>query len=92
MWRSSARAHKALENIVRRNVATQLNQKASIAHRVAVIVGFMTILVTPALDLAKIQSARDNFRTQNPYFNQDSEKWAGTHTPQHSAAKYLNSA
>jgi len=75
------RAPEAFEDIVRRYVATQPNLKPSPGRRLAAIVGFIKILVIPALDLAKVQSDRDYVQTRNPRFSQESEEWAKTHVP-----------
>lgn len=86
------RAPEAFEGIVRRYVAAQPNLKPSFGRWLAAIVGFIKIMVTPALDLAKVQRDRDYVQSRQPRFSQESEEWAKTHVPQHSAAKHLKSA
>lgn len=86
------RQPEAFEEIVRRYVAAQPNLRPSLGRRLAAIVGFLKILVTPALDLAKVQSDRDYVQTKQPRFSQESEEWAKTHVPQQNATTHLRSA
>ncbi len=86
------RTPEGFEDIVRRHVAAQPNLKPSFGRRLAAIIRFIKILVTPALDLAKVQSDRDYVQTKQPQFSQESEEWAKAHVPQQSDAKHLKSA
>lgn len=86
------RQPEAFEDIVRRYVAAQPNLKPGLGRQLAAIVDFLKILVTPALDLVKVQSDRDYVQIKNPRFSQESEEWEKTHVPQNSAAKRLKSA
>ncbi len=85
------REPEAFEDIVRRYVVAQPNLRPSFGRRLSALVGFLKILATPALDLAKVQSDRDYAQTKKPQFSQESEEWARTHAPQHSVLKHLKS-
>ncbi|WP_436398722.1 NmrA family NAD(P)-binding protein [Roseobacter sp. S98] len=86
------RTPEAFEDIVRRYVAGQPRYKTSLSRRLAAMAGFMKILATPALDLARVQSDRDYVAPRQPRFSQDTEEWARTHVPRPGAVKRLKSA
>ncbi|MDW3222542.1 MAG: NmrA family NAD(P)-binding protein [Paracoccaceae bacterium] len=81
------REPEAFEHIVRRYVAAQPSLQPGFGRRLAAIAGFLKILATPALDLAKVQSNRDYVEIKQPLFCQDSPEWAQTHAPPPSALK-----
>lgn len=83
---------EAFEDIVRRYVAANPNLQPSVRRRLAAFFGFLKVLAVPALDLAKVQSDRDYVQNRQPRFCQESEEWAQTHVPQHSAVTHLKSA
>lgn len=86
------REPEAFEDIVRRYVAAQPELKPSFGRKLGAIAGFIKLLATPALNLAKVQSDRDYVQTKHPQFSQDSEEWASTHVPQQVTATRLKSA
>ena len=86
------REPEAFEDIVRRYVAAQPDLKPSLGRRLAAIAGFAKILLTPALDLAKVQSDRDYVQARQPQFSQESEEWTKSHNPKHGAARNLKPA
>jgi NAD(P)H dehydrogenase (quinone) len=86
------REPEAFEDIVRRFVANQPNLQPSFGRRVSALLGFLKILATPALDLAKVQSDRDYVQSRQPRFSQESEEWVQEHDPHHSAKKHIKFA
>lgn len=86
------REPEAFEDIVRRYVAAQPDLRPSFGRRLSAIVGFIKILLTPSLDLAKVQSDRDYVQTRTPQFSQESVEWARTHVPSSNAEERLKSA
>ena len=83
---------EAFESIVRRHVADDPGFKATPARSLGAMVGFLKTLLTPALDLQKIQRDRDFARLARPAFSQDDPEWLATHTNGAFAAKRLNAA
>ncbi|MEP3275615.1 MAG: NmrA family NAD(P)-binding protein [Stappiaceae bacterium] len=86
------RTPEVFESIVQRYVANEPRLKPSLARRLAAFVGFMKILITPALDLAKVQDDRDYVQIRQPRFSQDSAEWLATHEPQPAPVTRLVSA
>lgn len=86
------RKPEAFEDIVRRYVAAQPNLQPSFGRRLSAFVGFLKVFATPALNLAKVQSDRDYVQIKQSRFCQESEEWAQTHAPHHSALIHLKSA
>ncbi len=74
-------APESFENIVRRTVAARPDLRKSVPATVRAFTGFLKILLTPALDLERIQSQRDHVRLMNPTFSQDTPEWTATHVP-----------
>ncbi|MEP1574260.1 NmrA family NAD(P)-binding protein [Roseibium album] len=80
--RVGGRVPEEFESIVRRLVATRPELQASRAASVRTLVGFLKIVLTPALDLERVQSARDYVRIANPRFSQQTPDWVATHAGQ----------
>lgn len=76
------REPEAFEDIVRRHVAAHPNLQPSFGRRLSALAGFIKILGTPALDLAKVERERDYVQIKKPRFCQESKEWAQTHAPQ----------
>ena len=72
---------EAFENIVRRYVAANPRLRPSLRRRLGAAVDFAKILVTPALNLERVQTDRDYVRISNPFFSQDAAEWQSTHRP-----------
>lgn len=79
--RLTGRAPETFETIVRRTVAAQPDLKQSLPASARALAGFLKILLTPALDLDRIQSQRDYVRIAAPRYSQDAPEWTETHTP-----------
>jgi NAD(P)H dehydrogenase (quinone) len=75
------RIPETFESIVRRTVATRPDLKNNLFRRLGGLTAFAKVLLTPALDLKKIQQVRDYVRLSAPSFSQDSDEWLRTHTP-----------
>jgi len=74
------RTPERFESIVRRRIAEDPSLKPSLAGRVSGIAGFAKILVTPAMNLDRVQSSRDYVRIGSPAFAQDTPEWVASHT------------
>lgn len=74
-------APEAFEDIVRRYVANQPGLKRSFGRQLAALIDFLKILVTPALNLERVQSDRDYVQIKKPEFSQESEEWKKLHIP-----------
>jgi len=77
----AGRAPETFENIVRRTVAARPDLRRSLPSTMRAFTGFLKILLTPALDLERIQSQRDHVRLAAPRFSQDAPEWTETHAP-----------
>ncbi len=86
------RQPEQFENIVRRYVAAQPSLNPSFARRIAAMLGSLRILITPALDLAKVKSDRDYVQIKEPQFSQDDAEWSTTHAPMPVLSSLLRSA
>ncbi|WP_299691552.1 NmrA family NAD(P)-binding protein [uncultured Tateyamaria sp.] len=69
------------ETIVRRYVAAQPELAPSPLRRLGAMLSFLKILVTPALDLARVARDRDYVQITRPAFCQDNEEWVALHVP-----------
>ena len=88
----SGKKPEAFEDIVRRYVATRPDLQQSFGRRLSAIAGFAKILMTPALDLAKVQRDRDYVQNKTPQFSQESDEWVAVHVPRPKAADHLKTA
>lgn len=79
--RIGGRVPERFESIVRRTVAARPDLKTNPLRRMRALMGFAKIVLTPALDLEKIQSDRDYVRIANPAFSQNDMEWVSTHEP-----------
>ncbi len=75
------RKPESFESIVRRTVAARPELRASLSKRLGGLMSFARILLTPALDLDKIQLDRDYVRLNDTKFSQDTAEWLKTHKP-----------
>ena len=73
------RPPERFEDIVRRVIATRPDLRRSPARRLRAIADFARILLTPALDLQKVQRVRDYVQLDQPRFSQQSRAWLETH-------------
>jgi len=80
------RVPDSFESIVRRTVAARPNLRTNVFRRIGAMKGFAKILITPALNLEKIQSDRDYARLSTPKFCQDTPEWLATHDHPRSGA------
>ncbi|MEW9922108.1 NmrA family NAD(P)-binding protein [Marimonas sp. MJW-29] len=72
---------ESFESIVRRYVAGRPELRPSLFGRMAAMMGFARIMVTPALNPARVQSDRDYVEVREPRFSQDDAEWSRTHEP-----------
>lgn len=79
--RVGGQAAESFESIVRRYVAGRPELRPSLFGRMAAMMGFARIIVTPALNLARVQSDRDYVEIREPRFSQDDAEWSRTHEP-----------
>lgn len=79
--RLAGRTPETFESIVRRTVAARPDLQKSLMASARALAGFLKILLTPALDLERIQSQRDYVRLASPSFSQDTPEWTATHAP-----------
>ncbi|WP_298964611.1 NmrA family NAD(P)-binding protein [uncultured Roseibium sp.] len=75
------------ESIVRRLVASRPKLRQSMTGTARAMAGFLKIALTPALDLSRVQSARDYVQIATPSFSQDTPEWLQTHTVHHTTSK-----
>jgi NAD(P)H dehydrogenase (quinone) len=75
------RIPEPFESIVRRTVAARPDLKTNLFRQIGGLAAFAKILLTPALDLRKVQEIRDYVQLNSPGFSQDSDEWLQTHTP-----------
>lgn len=75
------RTAESFESIVRRVVATRPDLRPNFLRRMGAAMNFMKILLTPALNVQKIQVDRDFVRISDPKFSQDAAEWLKTHKP-----------
>ncbi|MEM9332212.1 MAG: NmrA family NAD(P)-binding protein [Pseudomonadota bacterium] len=83
--RIGERAPERFESIVRRAVKTQPNLQTNPFKQIAALMNFAKIILTPALDLEKIQMNRDYVNIPHPKFSQDTAEWLNTHRPSDAA-------
>lgn len=74
------------ESIARRLVASRPELRRSVSGTARAMAGFLKIALTPALDLNRIQSARDYVQIATPRFSQDTPEWLQTHAAQQKIA------
>lgn len=67
------------ESIVRKHLATNPDLRPSLRGQLRAGMRFAKILLTPALNMEKIQTDRDYVRIDKPLFSQDSAEWLSTH-------------
>ena len=75
------RAPRTFESIVRRVVAERPDLRTNLPRQLAAVTRFAKILLTPALDLSKVQEDRDYVQIAHPKFSQDTAEWSATHDP-----------
>ncbi|MCK7612931.1 NmrA family NAD(P)-binding protein [Roseibium sediminicola] len=75
------RVPETFESIVRRLVAARPDLRRSPVGTARAALGFMKIALTPALDLARVQSERDYVRLADPRFCQDTPEWLQSRVP-----------
>ncbi|WP_420333919.1 NmrA family NAD(P)-binding protein [Roseibium sp.] len=80
--RLAGRTPETFESIVRRRVAARPDLQKNLTASARALAGFLKILLTPALDLERIQSQRDYVRLASPSFSQDTPEWRSTHDVQ----------
>jgi len=90
--RVGGRLPEQFESIVRRAVAERPELRTTSLRRVKALLNFAKILLTPALDLTKVQSDRDYVRIPRPKFSQNSADWVTTHQPKHVAQNPVSAA
>lgn len=73
------RAPESFESIVRRAVAARDDLSPSVSKRIGALLGFLKIVLTPALNLERVQLDRDLVRISDPKFCQSSHDWMKTH-------------
>ncbi|WP_170393402.1 NmrA family NAD(P)-binding protein [Ruegeria arenilitoris] len=73
------RTPEGLESIVCRTVATRPDLQSTLPRRLKAMTGFGKILLTPSLDLNKVQSVRDYVQIQKPLFARDTQEWLSSH-------------
>jgi len=73
------RTPEPFESITRRLVAGRPDLRRSLARTASALTGFARILLTPALDLHRIQTDRDYVRLAQPAFAQESPAWVESH-------------
>jgi len=76
-----ARVPETFESIVRRRVAEHPELRTNLPRQVSAMMRFAKILLTPALDLGKVQAERDYVQIAQPSFSQDTPEWLATHAP-----------
>lgn len=89
---TGGRTPEAFESIVRRYVAANPNLRPGLTRRMAAFLSFMKILITPALDLTKVQDDRDYVQIRQPRFSQNCAEWVATHEPQSAVVTQAKSA
>ena len=86
------RQPEPFESIVRRYIAAEPSLSPSLSRRMKAMLGFLKILITPALDLSKVKSDRDYVQIKKPRFSQDNQEWLTTHEPMQALSNQLKSA
>lgn len=75
----SGKKAENFESIVRKVVAERPELRSNVLKRLSATAGFLKILLTPALNLKKVQTDRDYVQLRNKEFSQDSAEWRKTH-------------
>ena len=75
------RAPEAFDSIVKRTVAARPDLQRSPGRWIGAMASFARILMTPSLDLNKVQKDRDYVLLNTPTFSQDNGEWQDTHKP-----------
>lgn len=73
------RVPESFESITRRLVARRPDLQRSLARSAGTLLDFARIVLTPALDLDRIQSNRDYVRLETPRFAQETPDWVQSH-------------
>lgn len=71
---------ESFESIVRRTIASRPDLRSSLLRRFGAMVGFMKIILTPALDLNRIQRDRDYVLLEQSKFSQETPEWRQSHS------------
>jgi uncharacterized protein YbjT (DUF2867 family) len=79
----AGRTPEKFESIVRRAVATRPDLRPNFIRRMGAVMNFAKILLTPALDLHKVQASRDFVQITDAKFSQDIAEWRESHQPSH---------
>ena len=82
------RIPETFESIVRRTVAAQPDLKTNLFKRLGGLAAFARIVLTPALDVNRIQDMRDYVRLSAPSFSQDTPEWLQTHSGKPAAVEH----
>ncbi len=84
--RIGGRVPERFESIVRRTVSARPDLRRSLSGQMRATAAFLRLLLTPALDLQKVQADRDYVRIGDPKFSQDDADWQTTHQPRKTPA------
>jgi len=77
------RMPESFESIVQRVVVSRPDLRTGPLKRFAAMMSFAKILLTPAMDLTKVQTDRDYVLLKNARFSQDIPEWLQSHDPQY---------
>ena len=83
--RIGGRTPEGFESIVRRMVAERPELRTNLPRQVLAAIRFAKILLTPALDLGKVQTERDYILIAHPRFSQETAEWVATRDPSRTA-------
>ncbi|MES0864361.1 NmrA family NAD(P)-binding protein [Ruegeria sp. SCPT10] len=72
---------EAFESIVRRTVAERPDLRTNLPRRLRAMMEFTKILLTPALDLRRVEADRDYVQLAQPKFSQEADGWLASHKP-----------
>ncbi|MEM9630271.1 MAG: NmrA family NAD(P)-binding protein [Pseudomonadota bacterium] len=67
------------ENIAKRLVADRPDLRRSLSATARAIFSFLKIGLTPALDLSRVEAAKDYVQLSNPSFSLETPEWVRTH-------------
>ena len=73
------RIPESFESIVRRAVLDRPDLRTNLAKQMGAMMKFLKIVITPALDLRKVQADRDYVQIIDAKFSQDSAEWREAH-------------
>lgn len=77
--RLTGQSPDTFEDVVRRTAARHAQKNSSLGNRLRAAGQFAKMLMTPALDLDRIQAKRDYVRIASPAFSQDNAEWMASH-------------